>query len=162
MLTEQGRAFVAYFEDVTRRSGDARATCNWITNQVLATLKERKIEFAAFPLTAERLAELITEQKAIALNKQMAVEVYNRMLDSGCGAKPAMDDLGIKPVADTGALVEIVRRALAANTKAVADFKTGKTKAAQAIKGAVMRETKGTARPEVVEQLILEEIRKTP
>jgi aspartyl-tRNA(Asn)/glutamyl-tRNA(Gln) amidotransferase subunit B len=161
VLTLQGRALVAYFEDVARRSGDARVACNWVTNQVLATLKERKIEIRDFPLTAERLAELIAQQKAIGLNRQMAGEVYNRMLESGGGAKQAMDALGIKPT-DTGALVEIVQRALAANAKAVADFKAGKTKAAQAIKGAVMRETKGTARPEVVEQLILEEIQKTP
>jgi aspartyl-tRNA(Asn)/glutamyl-tRNA(Gln) amidotransferase subunit B len=161
VLTLQGRALVAYFEDVARRSGDARAACNWVANQVLATLKERKIDITDFPLTSERLAELIAQQKAIGLNRQMAGEVYNRMLESGCGAKQAMDALGIKPT-DTGALAEIVRRALAANPKAVADFKAGKTKAAQAIKGAVMRETKGTARPEVVEQLILEEIQKTP
>ncbi|HEY7156733.1 MAG TPA: Asp-tRNA(Asn)/Glu-tRNA(Gln) amidotransferase subunit GatB [Gemmataceae bacterium] len=159
VLTLQGRALVAYFEDVARRSGDARAACNWIANQVLATLKERKIEIKDFPLTAERLAELIAEQKAIGLNRQMAGEVYNHMLESGCGAKQAMDALGIKPT-DTNALVEIVRRAIASNPKAVADFKAGKTKAAQAIKGAVMRETKGTAQPEAVEQLILEEIQK--
>jgi aspartyl-tRNA(Asn)/glutamyl-tRNA(Gln) amidotransferase subunit B len=159
VLTLQGRALVAYFEDVARRSGDARAACNWVANQVLATLKERKIEIKDFPLTSERLAELIAEQKAIGLNRQMAGEVYNRMLESGCGAKQAMDALGIKPT-DTGALVEIVRRALAANAKAVADIKAGKMKAAQAIKGAVMRETKGTAKPEVVDRLILEEIQK--
>jgi aspartyl-tRNA(Asn)/glutamyl-tRNA(Gln) amidotransferase subunit B len=162
VLTSQGRALVAYFEDVARRSGDARTACNWITNQVLASLKERKMEIKDFPLHSERLAELIAEQKAIGLNKQMAGEVYNHMLENGCSAKEAIDALGIKPVADTGALVEIVRRALAANPKAVADFKAGKTKAAQAIKGAVMRETKGTARPEVVEQIILEQIEKTP
>jgi aspartyl-tRNA(Asn)/glutamyl-tRNA(Gln) amidotransferase subunit B len=52
------------------------------------------------------------------------------------------------------------RHALADNPKAVADFKTDKPKAAQAIKGTVMRETKGTAWPEVVEQIILEEIQK--
>jgi aspartyl-tRNA(Asn)/glutamyl-tRNA(Gln) amidotransferase subunit B len=160
VLTGQGRALVGYFEDVARRSGDTRAACNWIANQVLASLKERKSEINDFPLTSERLAELITEQKAIGLNKQMAGEVFNHMLENSCSAKQAIDALDIKPVADTGALVEIVRRALAANAKAVADFKAGKTKAAQAIKGAVMRETKGTARPEVVEQIILEEITK--
>jgi aspartyl-tRNA(Asn)/glutamyl-tRNA(Gln) amidotransferase subunit B len=160
VLTGQGRALVAYFEDVARQSGDARAACNWISNQVLATLKERKGSIDDFPLSSARLAELIREQQAIGLNKQMSVEVYNRMLENDCSAKEAINALGIKPVADTGALVEIVRRALAANAKAVADFKAGKTKAAQAIKGAVMRETKGTARPEMVEQLILEEIQK--
>ncbi len=161
VLMQQGRALVAYFEEVARRSGDARAACNWVTNQVLATLKEQKVEIEDFSLTAERLAELIAEQKAIGLNKQMAGEVYNRMLEGDCGARQAMDELGIKPPADAGQLAEIVRRAIAANAKAVADFKAGKTKAAQAIKGAVMRETKGTARPEVVEQLILEEIGKS-
>jgi aspartyl-tRNA(Asn)/glutamyl-tRNA(Gln) amidotransferase subunit B len=161
VLTSQGRALVAYFEDVAQRTNDARATCNWISNQVLASLKERKNEIKDFPLNPDRLAELIVEQKAIGLNKQMASEVYNRMLESGGNAKQAMDALGIKPVADSDALVEIVRRALVANPKAVADFKAGKTKAAQAIKGTVMRETKGTARPEVVEQLIVEEIQRT-
>jgi aspartyl-tRNA(Asn)/glutamyl-tRNA(Gln) amidotransferase subunit B len=161
VLTGQGRALVAYFEDVARRTNDARAACNWISNQVLASLKESKIEIREFPLSSERLAELIAEQKAIGLNKQMASEVYNRMLESGSNAKQAIEALGIKPVADSGALVEIVRRALVANPKAVADFKAGKTKAAQAIKGTVMRETKGTARPEVVEQLIVEEIQKS-
>jgi aspartyl-tRNA(Asn)/glutamyl-tRNA(Gln) amidotransferase subunit B len=153
---------VAYFEDVTRQTGDARAACNWITNQVLATLKEQKITIQDFPLTSARLAELIGEQKAIGLNKQMSVEVYSHMLERGCSAKEAISALGIKPVADTGVLVEIIRRALAANAKAVADYKAGKTKAAQAIKGAVMRETKGTARPDVVDRLIVEEIQKTP
>ena len=91
----------------------------------------------------------------------MAGEVYNQMLENGCTARQAIDALGIKPVADSEALLEIVRRALAANPKAVADFKAGKTKAAQAIKGAVMRETKGTAKPEVVEQLILAELQQS-
>jgi aspartyl-tRNA(Asn)/glutamyl-tRNA(Gln) amidotransferase subunit B len=160
VLTQQGRSMVAYFEATAKRAGDAKAACNWITNQVLATLKERKIDLGDFALTAERLGELIAEQKAIGLSKQMAGEVYNRMLDSDRDAKQAMADLGVKAVADTGELVEIVKRAIAANPKAVADFKGGKIKAAQAIKGAVLRETKGAARPEVVEQLIVEEIQK--
>src|SRR5262249_36097879 len=68
--------------------------------------------------------------------------------------------LGFEPVSDTAALVEIVRRAVAANPKAVADFKKGKTKAADAIKGAVMRETKGMAKTEDVQQLLMEELQK--
>jgi aspartyl-tRNA(Asn)/glutamyl-tRNA(Gln) amidotransferase subunit B len=160
VLTSQGRALVAYFEEVTRRTGDARAACNWITNQVLATLKEQKVEITESPLTAERLAELITEQKAIGLNKRMAGEVYNCMLESGVGAREAMQRLDIKPPPDTGMLAEIVRRAVASNAKAVADFKKGKKQAAQSIKGAIMRETKGTAPPDLVEQLVMEELQR--
>jgi Asp-tRNA(Asn)/Glu-tRNA(Gln) amidotransferase B subunit len=40
----------------------------------------------------------------------------------------------------------------------VGDYKKGKTKAADAIKGAVMRETKGLAKIETVQQLLLREL----
>jgi aspartyl-tRNA(Asn)/glutamyl-tRNA(Gln) amidotransferase subunit B len=63
-------------------------------------------------------------------------------------------------VADEGQLVEIIRRAIAANPKAVADFKKGKIKAADAIKGAVMRETKGMANTELLQQLLMQELAK--
>jgi aspartyl-tRNA(Asn)/glutamyl-tRNA(Gln) amidotransferase subunit B len=56
--------------------------------------------------------------------------------------------------------VEIVRRAMAANPKAVADFKKGKTAAANSIKGAIMRETKGSVRADVVELLLRQELEK--
>ncbi len=159
VLTSQGRAVTAYFEAVARASGDPKGASNWVTNKVLATLKERKEEIAVFPIAADALAELIKEQKAIGLNKQMAEEVYARMLESGGSASAAVAALGIRAVGADD-LVEIVRRAVAANPKAVADFKKGKAAAAQAIKGAVMKETKGTARPDLVQQILMEELQK--
>ena len=59
VLTSQGRAIVAYFEEAARLCGDAKAASNWVTNQVLATLNERKQTIADFPLTAAALADLI-------------------------------------------------------------------------------------------------------
>jgi aspartyl-tRNA(Asn)/glutamyl-tRNA(Gln) amidotransferase subunit B len=159
VLTRQGRGTVAYFEEVARRCGDAKAASNWVTNKVLATLKERKEDIKDFQLSAERLAGLIAEQKAAGLNKQAAEEVYARMLEAGVDAKAAVAQLGIKAV-DAGALAEIVRRAVAANPKAVAEYKKGKAAAAQSFMGVVMRETKGAAKADVVKQLILEELQK--
>jgi aspartyl-tRNA(Asn)/glutamyl-tRNA(Gln) amidotransferase subunit B len=159
VLTRQGRALVAYFEEVARQGGDAKEASNWVTNQVLQTLNERKTSIKDFPLAAAALAELIRCKKD-GLNVQRSREVYARMLETGASAKQAMDALGIKPMADEGQLLEIVRKAIAANPKAVADYKKGKTKAADAIKGAVMRETKGMARTELVQQLLLQELEK--
>src|SRR6202008_156309 len=104
------------------------------------------------------LADLIKEVQATGLSKQAAGEVYACMLQTGASPRAALDQLGIKAVSDTSQLREIVRRAVAANPKAVADFKKGKTKAAEAIKGAIMRETKGMAKTEVVQQLLLQEL----
>jgi aspartyl-tRNA(Asn)/glutamyl-tRNA(Gln) amidotransferase subunit B len=94
------------------------------------------------------------------LNAQRSREVYARMVESGITAEQAIRDLGFQVVADEGQLLEIVRRAIAGNAKAVADYKKGKIKAADAIKGAVMRETKGMAKTEVVQRLLVQELDK--
>src|SRR5262249_52160689 len=146
VLTSQGRHFVGYFEDVARLGGNAIDAKNWLSNEVLQTLNDRKMGIRDFPLSASALADLIREVKSTGLNKQRAREVYAEMLAGGQDAKQAIEKLGFKVLADETQIVEIVRRAIAANPKAVADYKKGKLKAADAIKGAVMRETKGLAK----------------
>ena len=136
-----------------------------MTNQVLATLNERKHRHRASSRSpAAALAELIARgARRPGLNKQRAREVY--AADAGRrrhGASEAIDASWASRWWPTRAsCCEIVRRAIAANPKAVADFKKGKIKAADAIKGAVMRETKGMAKIEVVQQLLMEELQKS-
>ncbi len=159
VLSRQGRAFVKYFEAVVQDCGDAKEACNWTMNDLLSTLNDRKLDIKSSPLTPTSLAELIREIKTTGLNRQRAREVYAAMLD-GLSAKQAVEKLGFKVVADEGQLLELVQKAIAANPKAVADFKKGKVKAADAIKGFVMRETKGMAKTEVVQQLVMQELAK--
>jgi aspartyl-tRNA(Asn)/glutamyl-tRNA(Gln) amidotransferase subunit B len=157
VISRQGRALVAYFEEAVGVSGDAKEASNWVTNEVLQALNDRKTDVRSFPISAKALGELMAEARTTIPNKQRAREVFAEMLASGGSARQAIDKLGIKSF-DEGQLREIVRRAIAANAKAVADFKKGKAKAADAIKGAVMRETKGMAKTELVQQLLLEEL----
>jgi aspartyl-tRNA(Asn)/glutamyl-tRNA(Gln) amidotransferase subunit B len=160
VLTAQGRKVVAYFETTARRSGDAKSAVNWISNEVLGSLKERDEEIDQFPIAAERLAGLIGEVKASGLKREKAREVYSHMLEQRTDAVTAIQKLGFHVVSDEGQLRELITRAIAANPQAVADFKNGKTKAADRIKGAVMKETKGLARADLVEKLMLEELAK--
>ena len=158
VLVAQGRAFVAYFEQTAGLTGDAKETCNWLANEILQTLHDAKLTIANFPLPPASLAMLIQEVKATGLNKQRAREVYAHMLSVGASAQAAIASLGLQVVADEGQLLDLVRRAMAANPKAVSDYKKGKAKAADAIKGAIMRETKGLAKIEVVQALLLKEL----
>jgi aspartyl-tRNA(Asn)/glutamyl-tRNA(Gln) amidotransferase subunit B len=160
VLARQGRAFVTYYEAIVKECDDAKEASNWTTNEVLQSLNDRKLAIADFPIQPPALAELIKEIKTTGLNKQRSRQVFAEMLASGTTAKQAMDKLDIEVVADESQLVEIVRRAIAANPKAVADFKKGKVKAADAIKGAIMRETKGMAKTELVQKLLMEELGK--
>jgi aspartyl-tRNA(Asn)/glutamyl-tRNA(Gln) amidotransferase subunit B len=160
VLTRHGRALVGYFEEVAKLCGDPKAACNYATNQVLQTLNETRTQLADYPLKPAVLADLIKEVKSTGLNNQRAREVYVAMLADKLSAKDAIARLGFQVVSDAGQLVEIVRKAIAGNPKAVADYKKGKTKAADAIKGAVMRETRGMAKTEMVQQILMEELAK--
>src|SRR5207253_6412933 len=117
------RARIAYDEEAARQCGNPKEASNWIANDVLGTLNERNLQIGLFPITAERLAELIKEVQSSGLNRQRAREVYAHMLERGTTARQAIDQLGFKAVADQGQLLEIVKRAIANNPKAVADYK---------------------------------------
>lgn len=161
VITRQGRAFTRYFEDLADSGGDAKEASNWMTNQVLAALKEQKITLEEFPLAPANLGDLLRRAKELGLNKKLAGEVFQQMLATRQNAEQIIQERGLQPVSDESQLREIVRKAVAANPKAVADFRNGKTKAAEAIKGAIMRETRGRARIEMVQQLLLEELAGT-
>ncbi|MCE9531980.1 MAG: Asp-tRNA(Asn)/Glu-tRNA(Gln) amidotransferase subunit GatB [Planctomycetes bacterium] len=161
VLTAQGRHVVAYFEAVASKAGDAKAACNWIANDVLASLRDRDEEIDRFPVSAERLGNLVLEVKKTGLPMNKAREVYADMLANGGEAGEVMKKLGFQVVSDEGQLREIIRKAIGANAQAVADFKAGKVKAADRIKGAVMKETKGMANAETVNRLLVEELSKS-
>jgi aspartyl-tRNA(Asn)/glutamyl-tRNA(Gln) amidotransferase subunit B len=158
VITQQGRAFTRYFETVARICQDAKNASNWMTNQVLAALNERKMSIDAFPLSAEMLGDLIRRIRELGINQQRARDVFARMLETGASAEQAVEQLGLRVEADADKLRDIVRQAVAANPRAIEDYRKGKTKALDAIKGAVMRQTKGMAKFEVVQQLLLEEL----
>jgi aspartyl-tRNA(Asn)/glutamyl-tRNA(Gln) amidotransferase subunit B len=61
-------------------------------------------------------------------------------------------------VSDDSAIVEVVRQAMAANPKAVADYRKGKKAAANSLKGAVMKQLRGAARADVVDRVLQTEL----
>ena len=99
-------------------------------------------------------------QKTTTLSKQDRLDLMAHMLEHGVDVDAAMQATGIKPQTfDDATLRVAVVAAIAANPKAVADFKKGKDAAKMSIVGAVMKANKG-APNEVVRKLVDEEIVK--
>jgi aspartyl-tRNA(Asn)/glutamyl-tRNA(Gln) amidotransferase subunit B len=161
VLVNQGRAFTRFFEQVASACADGKAASNWMTNQVLQTVNEGTLTIEQFPIGPEDLGDLIRATQKMQLNMQRAREAYQYMLARRVSANDALRQLGFQVIADEGALRELVQKAMAANAKAAADFRGGKAKAADAIKGAVMRETKGLANTEALQRILLEELARS-
>ena len=59
VLINQGRPVVTYFLRVAKASGDAKAAANWVTQDVLRTLKELDAPIETLPVSGEMLGNLI-------------------------------------------------------------------------------------------------------
>ena len=65
---------------------------------------------------------------------------------------------GLAQVSDAGLVAQVVEQVLSANEKSVADYRSGKEKAFGFLVGQVMRELRGQASPQVVNQIIRERL----
>ncbi len=159
VLTAKGRKTVAYFETVAAAIGDGKKTANRMSDLIYPVLSERREEIDAFPISARDFAEFLKATESSGQDPRRKALAY--MLEHESDIAAAKAAVGIKDAAafDEATLRAAVREAMAANPKAVADFKGGKAAAANAIKGHVMRNNKG-APNDLVQQLLEEELAK--
>jgi aspartyl-tRNA(Asn)/glutamyl-tRNA(Gln) amidotransferase subunit B len=134
VLVNQGRPVVDYYLDVAERSGDAKAAANWVTQDVLRTLKDRDITIEEIPVGAAALADLIGKIGSGDVPGPRARDVFQAMMDRQVDAAAAMAAIGIASV-DESDLIALCQKLLAANPKTVADVKAGKSQAAGALIG---------------------------
>jgi aspartyl-tRNA(Asn)/glutamyl-tRNA(Gln) amidotransferase subunit B len=137
-----------------RYAGDPRKVVNWLLGDITRELKERNKELTDSFLTPVTLAEILTLLDDGEVNTPGAREILGGVLDGAGEPADIMRDRELEQVSDAGKLEEIVRRAVEANPKAVADIRGGKEKAKGAIVGFVMKETGGRANPKLVGELI--------
>jgi len=158
VLTAKGRPMVAYFEAVAKTVGDGKTASNRMSDLIYPALSERKQEIDSFPISAAHFADFLKETGP--LSKQDRADLLKYMLDKGADVRAAMEKTGIKPQTfDEPTLRAKVVEAIKANPKAVADFKAGKSAAANKIKGEVMKANKG-APNDLVQRLLEEELAK--
>ena len=157
VLVEQGQDVADYYDSVAKATGESKLASNWIQQDVLRTIKEKKMAIADFPVRPEGLADLINRVKRGELNTNQGREILGRMIDTGDPAELIIAQGGYQMVSDRDAIAAAVSAAIAANPQALEDLKKGKKKP-EAVKGflrgQVMKQTGGKANPALVGELL--------
>jgi aspartyl-tRNA(Asn)/glutamyl-tRNA(Gln) amidotransferase subunit B len=154
-ILTQSQALADYYEAAVRESGNAKGVSNWIMSELLRELgsdDERAI--AACAITPAHLGQLVRLIDDGTISGKIAKDVFDRMLRSGEAPGAIVAREGLTQVADTGALETVIDQVLAGNPKPLEDWKKGKTAAAQALVGLVMKATGGKANPAIVKRLL--------
>jgi aspartyl-tRNA(Asn)/glutamyl-tRNA(Gln) amidotransferase subunit B len=158
VLVNQGRTVVDYFLEVASKSDDGKAAANWVTQDVLRTLRDLEITIDQLPISSSALAELIKKVKAGEIPSSRARDVFQAMLDQRVDAAAAMSSLGITAV-DESELVALCEKLLSTNPKTIADVRGGKTQAIGALIGQA-KKLNPNVDPTRVRELCLELIAK--
>ncbi|MBI2773596.1 MAG: Asp-tRNA(Asn)/Glu-tRNA(Gln) amidotransferase subunit GatB [Chloroflexi bacterium] len=152
-------ALAAYFEKVVGEGGaDAKAAANWITGPILGALRENAIRPADIRIWPLQLAGLLGLIASGQISTTIARDVFAEMWASGKDATTIVDEKGLRQVSDETAIGQVVDEVIAAETKAVADYRGGNARALEALFGKVMGKTKGKADPRVVRRLLTDRL----
>ncbi len=150
-------ALADYFETAAKVSNDPRAAANWVTGDLLGSLKGGSIADA--PVDAGRLGELAGLVSKGEISGKLAKEIFAKMIETGDSAPTIMEREGLRQISDAGALSKIVDDAIAANPKQLEQYRAGKTTVLGFFVGQVMKATKGQANPAAVNELLREKLK---
>jgi aspartyl-tRNA(Asn)/glutamyl-tRNA(Gln) amidotransferase subunit B len=159
----QSRALVDYYEAALREWSPAsgagaerpKILSNWIMSELLRVLPghdERAI--GASPIPPARLVGLLQLIENATISGKIAKDVFQKMFDTGDDARTIVERDGLTQVADEGALGQVIESVMAANPKAIEDYRRGKKEAKGALVGQVMKATRGKANPALVNRLL--------
>lgn len=152
------RAMADYFDAAVAAGAEPKAAANWLQGEVAKHLNAANLSAAACPVTPVALAELLALIAKGTISGKIAKTVFEGMWETGKAAEVIVKEKGLVQISDTGEIAAIVDAVIAANPQSVEDFKAGKEKAIGFLVGQVMKQTKGRANPELVNQLLKERL----
>lgn len=157
-IITSSRAMAEYFDAVVATGADPKLAANWIMGDLTKNLNEDGIDITKSPVSAERLGKMIGLIMKDTISGKIAKKVFKEMWTNEDDPEKIVKDKGLVQITDTGAIEAAVDAAIAANPKAVAEYKGGKKKAIGALVGQVMKATRGKANPQMVNKMLAEKL----
>ena len=166
-----------YFEGIAKQSKNPKAVANWVINNLRAKLAEAnqsragvspaqdseggagetptlRFTLGDLKFKPEAVVELAGLVDAKTISSSAAQQVFAEMFETGKSPTAIVQEKGLAQVSDTAAIEKFCDETIASNPKSVADYKAGKVAALNALKGQVMKLSKGKANPALAGEIL--------
>lgn len=153
ILTET-RELADYYEASLKRLDEPKAVANVILTEVLRVLNDQSISIGEFPVSPERLTELISLKLDDKINSSAMQTIFNEMLKSKGSAIELAEKLNLVQVSDSGFIDPIIDEVIASNPDEVQRYRDGKKALIGFFIGQVMKQSQGKANPKLVRELV--------
>jgi len=148
-----------YYEAVVSTGVHPKKASNWIMSELLAKIDDpEKID--TFIVSPQNLAILLKRIDDATISGKIAKTVFEEMLKTGNDPDAIINEKGLRQVTDTAAIESIIDEVIKSNPKSVEDFRSGKDKALKFLIGQVMKESRGKANPQIVNDIMIQKLSK--
>lgn len=147
-----------FFEGCIKIVDRPKAFCNWITNDLLREVNDRKLDIHHLPIRPKQLAALVEIIEKGTISSTIAKEVFSEMIQTGKDPQAIIEEKKLAQISDEGFIEAVIVKVISGNPAVIEDYKKGKKNALTFLVGQVMKETKGKANPKMVNELLQKKI----
>ena len=153
---------VEFFDKIIseNKKRNPKNVANCIIGELFALLNKNNLEIKDSPIKAENLGELIDYIEDQTISGKIAKTVFEEMFNTKKRAKDIIEKKGLKQITDKSEIESLIDKVLENNKDKVDEYKSGKEKLFGYFVGQVMQETKGTANPGIVNDILKKKLAK--
>lgn len=143
-----------YFEAAVKAGAPAKNAANWISVELLRRLNDARQDISDCCVTPESLAELLRTVDKGEITAGSGKKVFAIMFETGRQAGEIIAAEGLAQLTDASAIEKIARAVVAKSPDNVAKYRSGNEGVFKFFVGQVMRETRGQANPQAVNEIL--------
>jgi aspartyl-tRNA(Asn)/glutamyl-tRNA(Gln) amidotransferase subunit B len=148
------REMADYFEAAVKAGASAKSAAAWISVELLRRLNDAGKDISECPVAPAALAELLVTVDKGEITAASGKKVFATMFDTGKRAAEIIASEGLSQISDTGAIEKVAREIVAKNPDNLAKYRSGNEGVFKFFVGQVMRETRGQANPQAVNEIL--------
>lgn len=149
------KAMSDYYDECVSLFSNPKMVSNWIMGDFSCLLNDNGIEIQDAKVTPQLLIDMLKMIENGKISGKIAKTVFEEMFASGKTPEKIVEEKGLVQISDASAIEPIAQKVIDANPKSVEDYHAGKDKAIGFLVGQIMKETKGKANPQMVNEIII-------
>ncbi len=147
------KEMASYFEEMLQCGISGKMATTWLTVELQGRFTEG-MSVTSSPVSAKKLGSLVKAIENGDISGKAGKEVLDYLMQNDEDVESVIEKLGLKQVSDDGAILSMIDEILSNNQAKVDEYKSGKEKMFGFFVGQVMKASRGSANPQVVNKLL--------
>lgn len=147
--------YLLNFDDI-----NLKIASNLLLGDIRAYLNKTGKKIEDTTLTTEKFKTVVNKLDNGEIPNKVFKDILTDLVETNKSFEEIIKDNNIETISDTSSLLQIVTSTLDNNEDSIIEYKNGHDRVLKFLMGQIMKETKGSANPALVNKILLEEIEK--